>query len=106
MATLKFIDLGGKEHLVQAETGESVIHAGMSNLVPGLVSDCGGNCACASCHVYVDPEWVDRLAPAQPVEVDMLTCVLEQKATSRLSCQIKMRPELDGLVVHVVKNQF
>ncbi|PKO49457.1 MAG: (2Fe-2S)-binding protein [Betaproteobacteria bacterium HGW-Betaproteobacteria-4] len=106
MPIVKFIDLEGAEHTVEAEIGQSVMQVGIANLVPDLVSECGGNCACASCHALVDEGWLDRLEPPQQLEADMLTCVQDYRSNSRLTCQIKMRPELDGLIVRVVNNGY
>jgi 2Fe-2S ferredoxin len=106
MPIVKFIDLEGAEHTVEAEVGQSVMQAGITNLVPDLVSECGGNGACASCHALVDERWFDRLEPPQQLEADMLTCVLNRQPNSRLTCQIRMTPELDGLIVRVVNNEY
>ena len=70
--------------------------------VPGIAADCGGACACATCHVHVDPEWIDRVGRASGVEADMLELASELADTSRLSCQIDLRPELNGLRVSVL----
>lgn len=106
MPTIKFIDLEGVEHVVEAENGQSVLQAGLTALVPGLVSECGGNGACASCHCHVAQEWVMRLPEPQQLEADMLTCVANQQPNSRLTCQIRVNSELDGLVVQVTENQY
>lgn len=106
MPRLKFIDLKGVEHEVEASVGQSVMQAAVSNLIPEVVSECGGNCACASCHAYVDEAWVARLEPPAQHELDMLTCVSNQRPSSRLTCQIKMSVDLDGLAIHIVNNEF
>jgi 2Fe-2S ferredoxin len=106
MPIIRFIDIDGTEHPVEAENGQSVMQAGITNLVPGLVSECGGNGVCASCHALVDETWVGRLAPPQQLEADMLTCVLNHQPNSRLTCQIRMTSELDGLIVRVVDNEY
>lgn len=101
MPTVKFIERNGTEHVVPAEVGDSVMQVAINNLVPGIFSDCGGGCICAGCHAYVDEAWVPRLQEAQELEADMLTCVEAPRPNSRLTCQIKITPELDGLVIHM-----
>jgi len=78
----------------------------VKNLVPGIDADCGGACACATCHVHVDPQWAGVLPPKQDMEETMLDFAQELEPTSRLSCQIKVTPELDGLVVRMPKSQL
>jgi 2Fe-2S ferredoxin len=77
----------------------------VKNLIPGIDADCGGACACATCHVYVDPAWTDKMPPKQDMEETMLDFAQELEPTSRLSCQIKVTPELEGLVVRMPKSQ-
>jgi 2Fe-2S ferredoxin len=77
----------------------------VKNLIPGIDADCGGACACATCHVYVDPAWMDKMPPKLDMEETMLDFAQELEPTSRLSCQIKVTPELDGLVVRTPKSQ-
>ena len=77
----------------------------LKNSVPGIEAECGGACACATCHVYVDESWVERLGKAEQMEEDMLDFAFDVRPTSRLSCQIKVRPELDGLTVHTPEKQ-
>ena len=84
----------------------SIIYGGaVKNLIPGIDADCGGACACATCHVYVDPAWTDKMPPKQDMEETMLDFAQELEPTSRLSCQIKVTPELEGLVVRMPKSQ-
>lgn len=106
MITLTFIDLQGASQVVEAQPGQSAMQAATANLVPSIFSECGGSCVCASCHAYVDDAWIDRVPPPQALEADMLTCVAELRPTSRLTCQIKLTPELDGLVIHAADNGF
>jgi 2Fe-2S ferredoxin len=77
----------------------------VKNLIPGIDADCGGACACATCHVYVDPAWTAKMPPKQDMEETMLDFAQELEPTSRLSCQIKVTPELEGLVVRMPKSQ-
>ena len=82
------------------------MEAAIDNDVPGIVAECGGACSCATCHVYVDPEWAPRLPPPDPQEDGMLGCVLDRRPTSRLSCQIVLKPEHEGLVMQVADEQI
>lgn len=103
MPHVTFIEPGGRELDVEVEAGLSVMEAAQNNGVPGIWGDCGGACSCATCHVYVDPDWIDRIAPKDENEESMLECATGEvlPRLSRLSCQITMTDELDGLVVRV-----
>lgn len=105
MATLTFITHDGETHKVEVSPGTTVMEAAVRNMVPGIEAECGGACACATCHVYVDPEWFGKTGGASPMEEDMLDFAYEVKETSRLSCQIKVTDALDGLVVRVPERQ-
>jgi len=105
MPKIKYIEHNGKEHVAEVPTGWSVMEGAVKNLIPGIDADCGGACACATCHVHVDPAWTARLPPKQDMEETMLDFAQELTPTSRLSCQIKVTPELDGLVVRMPKSQ-
>ena len=74
-------------------------------MVPGIIADCGGNCACATCHVYIDEQWREHIPPASKEEREMIDCALHVEDNSRLSCQVHMTPELDGLVVRIPVSQ-
>jgi Ferredoxin len=106
MPRITFIEHDGTEHRLDVATGQSVMQAAMSNNVPGIIADCGGSCSCATCHVYVDPGWRDRVQPPSSSEKDMVECALHVQETSRLSCQIKVVDELDGLVVRIPESQI
>lgn len=106
MPKILYIEHSGKEHLVDAEDGKSVMQAAIENMVPGIVGDCGGACSCATCHCYVDPTWADRVQAKNETEDVMLEGVMNTEPTSRLSCQITMRADLDGLVVRLPASQF
>lgn len=106
MAHIKFIAADGTETGIDAENDISLMTAAINNGIPGIVAECGGACSCATCHVIVDPEWYDKLPPAQNIEKDMIEFVAEPHKTSRLSCQINVTDELDGLVVRVPESQF
>ena len=99
MPKITYIESSGTKHAVDAEIGSTVMESAIKNSVPGIEAECGGACACATCHVYVDEAWFDRLPKRSPEEEDMLDFAFEAKPTSRLSCQIKVEPALDGLVV-------
>jgi 2Fe-2S ferredoxin len=105
MTKITYIDTTGKHHEVEAGSAVTVMQAAREHDVPGITADCGGTCACGTCHVIVSPEWVDRLPAAGDVELLMLEFALNREKNSRLSCQIKVDPSLDGLVVHVASDQ-
>lgn len=106
MAKLTCVQIDGQEHLVDVAPGTSVMQAIMSNGVPGLLAECGGNCSCATCHVYIDDRWLDKVPGKSDVEDSMLEGAREMQPNSRLSCQIIVTENLDGLIVHVPKTQL
>ena len=106
MAKITYIEHSGTEHVVEAEPGMTVMEAAVKNSVPGIEAECGGACACATCHVYVDAAWKDKLGAREDMEEDMLDFAFEVEDNSRLSCQIKVTAELDGLIVKVPEKQF
>lgn len=106
MAKILFIEHDGKQHVVDAQAGKSVMQTAVENMVPGIIGDCGGACSCATCHCYVDPDWAGRLQSKNETEEMMLDGVMNTEPTSRLSCQITIAPELDGLVVRLPASQF
>jgi 2Fe-2S ferredoxin len=105
MSKVTYIEDNGTEHVVDAKLGSTVMQAAVQNNVPGIDADCGGACACATCHVYVDPAWVARVEPMGAMEESMIELASERRETSRLSCQIKITDSLDGLVVKLPKSQ-
>ena len=106
MAKIKFVQPDGSDTTIEATTGATVMEAGKLHAVPGIEAECGGACACATCHVYVDDEWSEKVGKPSEMEEDMLDFAFDVRETSRLSCQIKVTDELDGLVVHVPEKQF
>jgi 2Fe-2S ferredoxin len=106
MPKVTYIQPDGTTAEVEAPAGASVMEAAIDNDIDGIVAECGGACSCATCHVYVDPAWVQKLTPPDPQEDGMLDCVLDRQPNSRLSCQIEVREELDGLVVRVPETQI
>jgi ferredoxin, 2Fe-2S len=99
MPKLTFVDADGTARTVEAETGSTVMEAAIRNAIPGIEAECGGACACATCHVYVADDWIGKTGKALPMEEDMLDFAFDVRPVSRLSCQIKLSSELDGLVV-------
>ena len=106
MIKVVFIEHDGNSHEVNAYAGESLMEAAVSNNVPGIDADCGGNCACATCHVFVDPEWISKVGERREMENSMLEFSENLKPTSRLSCQIEVSEELNGLVVELPEAQY
>lgn len=98
-----FVEASGAEKPIgDAAAGQSLMEVARANGIEGITADCGGGCACATCHVYVDPEWLDRVGPPDDIENDMLDMVSDvRRENSRLSCQIRLVPELEGLRVTV-----
>ena len=106
MARITYIEHNGAQRTVDVPDGLSVMEGALKFHIPQIDGDCGGACACATCHVYVAPEWVDRLPPMKELERNMLKFANEPNATSRLSCQIKVTPELEGLTVTTPASQY
>lgn len=106
MARITYIEFGGREHVIDVPDGATLMEGARDNGIPGIRADCGGACACSTCHVYVDPEWMDRLPPPGPMEEDMLDFAYEpDPARSRLTCQLRVSEALDGLVVQMPQMQ-
>lgn len=105
MAQVVYIEHGGKERVVDVAPGSSLMQGAIDNNVRGVIAECGGACSCATCHVYVDGAWIDRLDRKSEDESAMLDAVCEPRPNSRLSCQIKMTENLDGLVVRMPEKQ-
>ena len=107
MAKITYIEHDGTEHVVDVDNGLTVMEGARDNNVPGIEADCGGACACSTCHVYVDPAWVEKLPAKDPMEEDMLDFAWQpDPATSRLTCQLKVTDALDGLVVRMPEKQI
>jgi 2Fe-2S ferredoxin len=105
MAKITFIDHGGESRIVDAENGSTVMENAIKSGIPGIEAECGGACACATCHVYVDEAWTEIVGPPSPMEEDMLDFGFDVKPNSRLSCQIKVSDQLDGLIVRTPERQ-
>lgn len=106
MPKITYIEHDGTEHQVDAPTGTTVMNAALDNLVPGIDADCGGECSCATCHVMVDKAWMAKVGKPSEAEESMLDLNPERVENSRLSCQIPVTDELDGLVVNLPEFQF
>ena len=106
MPKIVFVEHNGTEHQVEAETGQSVMQTAVNNLVTGILGDCGGSCSCATCHGYIDEAWRAKLPPRTEPEELMLEGAMNVKDSSRLTCQITVTPELDGLVIHLPESQI
>ena len=105
MPKITYIEHTGESRTVDAEIGSTVMETAIKNMVPGIEAECGGACACATCHVYVDEAWSDTVGPPSSMEEDMLDFAFDVRPTSRLSCQIKVTEALDGLVVTTPERQ-
>ncbi len=105
MAKITYIEHSGKSHTIDVPNGLTVMEGAIQNNIPGIDADCGGSCACATCHVYVNEKWFNKLAERESAEQDMLDVAFEPNSSSRLSCQISVTDELDGLVVKMPSKQ-
>ena len=105
MTKITIVAHDGTRFDIEAENGSTVMENAIKNAVPGIEAECGGACACATCHVYVDEQWTDTVGQPEPMEEDMLDFAYDVRANSRLSCQIKVTDEFDGLVVTVPERQ-
>ncbi len=106
MPKITYIDFEGTSREVDATVGDSVMETATSNGVPGIDADCGGACACATCHVYVHEDWTDVVGKPEELEAEMLDVAEEVKENSRLSCQVRITEDMDGLVVTTPESQF
>jgi len=105
MTKIVFIGRDGTRYELDAETGSTVMETAIKSGVPGIEAECGGACACATCHVYVDEAWAEKTGEPEAMEEDMLDFAYDVRPTSRLSCQIRVSDDLDGLTVTVPKRQ-
>ena len=105
MPKITYIEHNGKSHKIEIPNGFSVMEGAIQNNIPGIDADCGGSCACATCHVYVDEKWFDKLSKKERAEEDMLDMAYKPKKFSRLTCQITVTDDLDGLVVKMPSKQ-
>ena len=105
MPKITYIENNGAEHVIDVKSGLSVMEGAVKNNIPGIDADCGGACACATCHVYVDAAWTDKVGAKSAMEESMLAFAEGVEPNSRLSCQIKVTDALDGLVVRMPESQ-
>ena len=105
MPKITYIEHDGREHVVEVKNGLSVMEGAIRNNVPGIDADCGGACACATCHVYVDEAWRDKTGTSSAMEESMLDFAENVQPNSRLSCQIRVSDDLEGLIVRLPEDQ-
>ena len=105
MAKITYIHHSGEKKIIEVENGLSVMEGAIQNNIPGIDADCGGGMACATCHVYVKEEWLNKLDKPEDAEQDMIDMAFEPKKNSRLSCQLIVSEELDGLIVTTPSKQ-
>ena len=105
MPKITYIEHDGKTHTIEVASGLSVMEGAVQNNIPGIDADCGGSMACATCHVFVKEEWFNKLPKKEDGEEDMLDMAFEPKKNSRLSCQLMVSDQLDGLVVNLPEKQ-
>tara|TARA_E500000081_G_scaffold150135_1_gene178176 strand:- start:655 stop:975 length:321 start_codon:yes stop_codon:yes gene_type:complete len=106
MITINFINSKGIQKSVNAVEGETLMECAKKNDIHEIEADCGGGCSCATCHVYIEKEWIDKIKEPSEMEEDMLDFALNVKSNSRLSCQIKLETNLDGLTIRTPETQF
>jgi 2Fe-2S ferredoxin len=105
MTKITYVDFQGTARTVEADNGATVMETAVRHGVPGIDAECGGACACATCHVYVEDAWKEKTGEPSSMEEDMLDFAFDVRPNSRLSCQLKVKPEWDGLVVHTPERQ-
>jgi 2Fe-2S ferredoxin len=105
MPKITYVEFKGTEHVIEVKTGLTVMEGAVKHNVPGIDADCGGACACATCHVYIDAAWTDKVGSPSAMEESMLDFAENVEPNSRLSCQIKVTDALDGLVVRMPESQ-
>ncbi len=106
MVKITFVEHDGTEHVLEGEDGMTLMELAIKNSLPGIDADCGGACACATCHIYIRDDWMDRVGRAVDMEQDMLDFAFDVKDNSRLSCQVKVDGTIDGLTVDLPEKQF
>ena len=106
MPKIIFITPDGERHEVEAENGYSVMEAAINNNIEGIVAECGGACACATCHSYIDEAWTEKMPEMDDMEDSMLDAAYDRRDNSRLTCQLEINDAWDGLVVHAAENEY
>ena len=105
MAKITYTDHQGNSKTIEVENGLTVMEGAIQNDIPGIDADCGGSMACATCHVYVEEKWLDKLPKVDDGEIDMIDMAFEPKKNSRLSCQLMVTDQIEGLVVNLPEKQ-
>jgi 2Fe-2S ferredoxin len=106
MAKITYVEFGGEKHEIDVDNGSTVMEGAVKNSIPGIDADCGGACACSTCHVYIDESWREKVGGPKDMEEDMLDFAFDVKENSRLACQIEVTDELEGLIVVMPEKQF
>ena len=106
MQKITFVEADGRARVLQVEPGQSIMHVAVDNDIRGILADCGGCCSCATCHCYVDDEWAPRFAPASSEEAELISYAFDALPNSRLSCQLVLQVEHDGIVIRLPKRQI
>ena len=106
MTKITYVTRDGERHEVEVDNGYTVMEGAINNSIEGVVAECGGACACATCHCYIDEAWLDRMPQMDDMEDSMLDAAYERKENSRLTCQLEVNDDWDGLVVHVGENDY
>lgn len=106
MPLINYIEANGKHHEIEVASGDTIMQGAVDNMIDSLLAECGGACACATCHCYVDEAWLDKIPAAADIEKDLLEAVLEPKDNSRLSCQIVVNDEMEGFTVRLPESQY
>lgn len=106
MPEIIFVENNGSEHRVNAEVGQSLMQVALDNMLPGIIGDCGGSGSCATCHGYIDERWFSDIAPPSEDELMMLECAIEPAENSRLTCQVMVTDEMEGLTVSLPVSQY
>ena len=106
MPKINFIEHNGEQHTVEAASGDSIMQSAINNLIPGISADCGGECSCGTCHVIIEPTWLEKVGSPDKTEEAMLSLNPDRKPHSRLSCQIKVSDNIDGIIVQLPEFQY
>lgn len=106
MPVINYIEANGNKHEVEVASGDSIMRGAVDNMIDAILAECGGACACATCHCYVDEAWVDKVPAPSDVEKDLLEAVMDPKDNSRLSCQVIVTDDMEGFTVHLPESQY
>lgn len=106
MTKITFIEANGAQHVVDARDGQSLMQVATGSNIPGIIAECGGNLSCSTCHGYIEGDCSDKVPPPSEEEAILVDCTIDPQPNSRLTCQVFVRPELDGLVVRLPRSQY